>query len=330
MPLRPVSGAAKLAASFFFVLLSACSTLTLKPEQAGRLPSLRSHSISNVPFFSQLEDQCGPASLATMLGARNINVTPEALRDKVYIPAKQGALTTEMSARARQYGLVVYPLEPELPAVLNEVSRDNPVLVLQNLGFDWLPKWHFSVVIGYDLQQQTITLRSGNEPSHTIAFSLFQKTWQRADHWAVVMTAPQQIPVTAQASVFLNAANELETVGETWAALAAYRAASKRWPGNTTAYFGAGNMSYRLGQYAEARDLFSKYVELKPGAAAGWNNLAYSLLKLGCAKEAKRAVACALQLEPNNITISESFSEISAPSLSVDSSGSCDFPQCPL
>lgn len=118
----------------------ACSSIPIKLENDGHVQLPKSHTISNLPYFPQEEDQCGPASLATMLGARGITVTPQDLRAKVNIPAKEGSLTTEMVAQARRHGMVVYPLKPRLSDVLTEISGGNPVLGLQNLGFNWLPR----------------------------------------------------------------------------------------------------------------------------------------------------------------------------------------------
>ena len=317
------------------VLLSACSSIPIDSNRNGDVPLQESHSILNLPYFPQEDDQCGPASLATMLAARDINVSPEALRAQVYIPSKQGSLTTEMVARARRQGLLVYPLKPQLFDIVAEVSADNPVLVLQNLGFNWLPRWHFTVVIGYDLAQQSLTLRSGQHRNYQVPIALFLKTWQRADHWAVIINKPQQLPQTAEQAVFLKAANELELVGETEAALAAYKTALKHWPDNTLAFFGAANSAYALGNYAQASDFFKGYLKQAPNSAAGWNNFAYSLLENNCLDEATNAIDCALKLAPTNAEYLDSYSEITEqvkhPKQSQNMANiNCELPRCPL
>ena len=309
-------------------LLIACSNAPIKLDGGLQLPT--SHRIVNLPYFPQQQDQCGPASLATMLGARGIVVTAEELRTKVYISAKEGSLTTELVARARRYGLLVYPLTPNMLDVFAEISADNPVLVLQNLGFNWLPLWHFSVVIGYDLQQQTVTLRSGKQRAYEVDVQLFLKTWQRAGNWAVVITEPHQLPFTAQESRLINSANELELVGEKTAALNAYQAMLVRWPASALASFGAGNSAYALEQYSLARSFFSDFIDQQPNSAAGWNNLAYSLLKLGYLDEAAMAMSCAVQLAPDDTSILESYAEISLPSASAAPATSVQLPDCPI
>lgn len=262
-----------------------------------------------------------------MLGARGIAVSPEYLRAKVYIPGKEGSLTTEMVARARRYGLVVYTLRPELADVLLEVSAGNPVLVMQNLGFDWLPRWHFSVVVGFDMDREFVVLRSGKTMYREVGFNLFLRTWERAQRWSVVINPPGQLPATAIEANYVKAVHTLEQIGELEAALTAYESAIARWPGGDSAYFGAGNTAYALGQFERAQAFYSTYVELQPSATEGWNNLAYSMMQQGCRSESLQAIQCALQLEPGNPNYLDSQVEIFDQPESAGGRG-CQMPRC--
>lgn len=316
------------AAVLLLGLLAACSGQPVErlPESVYALPS--SYYIDGLPFYPQVEDQCGPASLATMLAARGVSVDPESLREKLYIPARGGALATEMTAQARRYGLLVYPLEPELDKILAEVAGGNPVLVLQNLGFDWMPRWHFSVVIGFDRGPDNVVLRSGYEPALEVPFELFMKTWSRADRWAVAIVRPDHLPATAHEGGFVKAASELEQVGELDAALAAYLTAVATWPAADTALFGAANTAYATERYTQAVDLFTAFVKRQPSSAAGWNNLAYSFTRLGCDAQALEAVSCAVNLDPGNPVYSESRRELYS-SADPGITGRCEVPMCP-
>ena len=299
--------------SFFAVsayLLVACASKPLDLHNSRLIALAQTHEIKNIPFYPQVQDQCGPSSLATMLGVQGIDISPEELRGKLYIPGKEGTVTTEMIARARQFGMLVYPLAPDIIDVLTEVHAGNPVLVMQNLGFNWLPVWHFSVVMAYDLERQKLSLRSGGEYIHEVGFSLFQKTWQRADSWAVVIISPEKLPQTATAEGATNSASELEQVGELKAALQSYQRILDKWPEQSVAYFGAGNTAYALGQYQLAAGFFSAYLNIKPSSAIAWNNLAYSLAERGCLKEAKNAINCALKIDPGGQNLLDSSQEI--------------------
>jgi Tetratricopeptide repeat/Peptidase_C39 like family len=309
-------------------VLAACASgpAVLTQDRVNHLPA--SYVITGLPFHPQIEDQCGPATLATMLASNDVTVSPETLRGKIYIPGKQGSLTTEMVARARRYGLLVYPLQPQLSDILLEVAADNPVLVMQNLGFEWAPRWHFSIVLGFDRERQRLTMRSGNDPFREVSFALFTKTWNRAQRWAAVMVGPDKLPATAVEGRYVIAASELELVGELAAAARAYNTALKRWPGSQSALLGAGNVAYAEGLYPAARGFFADYAGRYPSSAAGWNNLAYTLHHLGCWAEAAASIECAVKLEPNNPAWRESQRELgSAPPAS--SASFCHMPVCP-
>ncbi|HAQ87551.1 MAG TPA: hypothetical protein DCR78_14050, partial [Pseudomonas sp.] len=150
---------ARLILLFAVILLGACARTPIVPVGASGLPERV--ELDEVPFFPQEDYQCGPAALATMLTQRGVATEPQQLVERVYLPQRKGSLQVEMVAAARSHELLVYPLEPQLQAVLTEVAAGNPVLVLQNLAFDRWPQWHFAVVVGYDLAAQTIVLRSG-------------------------------------------------------------------------------------------------------------------------------------------------------------------------
>lgn len=302
---------ARAAAGLLLVLLVACSgqAVQVSPEVTNSLPP--DFSIEGLPFHPQVEDQCGPATLATMLAARGVQVDPQSLRGKLYIPGKGGTLTTEMEARARRYGLLVYRLEPQLGPLLQEIAAENPVLVLQNLGFDWMPRWHFSVVIGFEMERQVVLLRSGYEARQEVPVELFMKTWSRARNWGVVIVQPGDLPVTAQERRLIDAAGALEQVGELAAAHEAYRAATAKWPASDAALVGAGNTAYALGYYREASGHFTALVQMRPQSAAAWNNLAYSLAQLDCLDTALAAVGCAHSIAPGNPVFPESYRELS-------------------
>ncbi len=316
---------------FAFTLSTACSHLLhIKGNKQLQAYTLlpESHTIPNVPFFPQKNHQCGSAALATLLNTRGITITTQKLQPKVYIPKKKGAVASEIVAYARQQGLLVYPLQPSMSDLLTEVSANNPVMVLQNLGYAWFRRWHFSVVIGYDLTQQTITLRTGEYLNYTLSLKLFEKTWARANNWAVVMTWPHQLPKTAQASHFLKASHALEQVGEIKAAQAAYQAAIERWPNHNLAYFGAGNTAYALQQYQQSSEFFANYIKQAPQSAAVWNNFAYSLQKTKCYREAVLAIQCALRLSPKSPELMDSYTEITTQQ--HQQTAFCNTPKCPL
>ena len=64
-------------------------------------PSAASRELEATPFFPQVTHQCGPAALATVLGASGVETTPDALVPAVYVPGLHGSLQVELLAALR-------------------------------------------------------------------------------------------------------------------------------------------------------------------------------------------------------------------------------------
>lgn len=288
----------------------------------------------SVPFFPQQTRQCGAAALATVLVYRGLAVSPESLEPQLFTPGKGGTLAIDIVAQARNRGMLVYPVNPSLGDILAEVEAGNPVLVLQNLGLRWLSQWHFAVVVGFDLDKRQLILRSGNEQRHQVSMRTFLNTWDRADNWGVIIVPPGQVPVTAAAIPFLQAASALEQRHPS-AAGQAYRLAWEKWRGDddaeALARLGLFNVAYAGGQFAEAKAWLLR--GRGPQTAAHWNNLAFCLSAMGCRQAAEFSSQCAIALEPDNPRYRQSLQE-----LRVEPGGqgpappgdSCTVPTCPL
>jgi tetratricopeptide (TPR) repeat protein len=277
-------------------LLAGCATppmtaaLTTQPPPAIARQAL----LERVPFFPQDDYQCGPAALAMSLAADGAPVTAEVLVAQVYLPAREGSLQVEMLAAARRHGRLAVVLPRRLDAVLQEVAAGRPVIVLQNLSLPVMPRWHYAVVIGFDLDRQQILLHSGTTARLALPMSVFERTWARGEHWAMVATAPAALPASPDATSLLAAASALERVDPA-AAGRAYAALTLRHPDLYGAWFGLGNTSHAGGDLAGAQQAFARATEIDPQAADAWNNLAVTQLALGRVGEAsasaRRAVA---------------------------------------
>jgi tetratricopeptide (TPR) repeat protein len=266
--------------------------------------------LSQTPFFPQTEHQCGPAALAAVLQSHHVDVSPQTLSSQLYIPGRKGSLQIEMAVSARRYGMLPYPLDPEFADLLAEIAAGNPVLVLQNLRFDWWPQWHYAVVIGYDISSNQLTLRSGTTKRWQTTFASFERTWKRADNWALVVVPAGEMPATASITTYLKTAYAFEQTGQALQALDAYRAAANAWPGDTSSWQALGNMAYKAGDYDEAVSALLRASSLDPDDIAAWNNLAYALHMKGCIEQALQSLQCAFMLSADDENIRDSKREI--------------------
>lgn len=278
--------------AFFFALstlLSACATRTpYIPTQLA--PGARSHVELETPFFPQDRYQCGPAALATVLVASDAATTPEALVPLVYIPARKGSLQVEMLAVPRRFERLSYVLGRNLDSILAELDAGRPVLVLHNYGLPILPRWHYAVVIGYDAPSDRLILRSGVKERDEWRPRTFMVAWHHAERWAMVVLRPGEIPATAVAKLYLEAAADFERGASPAAALLAFDAAVKRWPTESVAWIGRGTAQYRAGKLTEAAQDYAAAVRVDGSNAGARNNLAQTLLDLGCPRSAREQI----------------------------------------
>jgi len=310
-----------LAGSLVLVLLvGGCSTTPMSKTLLNNNSALTAQvELVDTPFFPQEKYQCGPAALATVLNIYDQNIQPDELTNKVFIPEKQGSVAIEIIAAARSYEQLAYPLERSLAKLLQEVEAGNPVLVMQNLGFNWQPQWHYAVVVGFNLDKKSITLRSGTEKRHTLPLKTFERTWRRASYWALVVVPPTQVPATAETPRYIKAAQELESTGHMTSAKQAYQAAIKRWPDNSLPWLALGNLYYTQNKFSASEQTFRQALQQHPNSPELWNNMSYALLKQGCKEQAKNAAQCAIQRQPDNTDYQHSLSDISKASISTPS-----------
>lgn len=294
------------------VLLGGCATSPQTRSLLDNPPDIPPWvELTDVPFFPQQEYHCGPASLASIISYRGTAVEPEQIVPLIYVPELKGSLQAEVIAATRQFELLPVQLDGTLESLLREIAAGNPVFVLQNLGLDLVPVWHYEVVVGYDFEQRIMIMRSGPRPRVSRSFALFEKTWQRAGHWALEIVPADTIPQTASAGAYLEAVIGLEQVGRTNTAYRAYTTALRRWPESLLAHSGLGNSAYALGEFTEAESAYRAALQIDPEKAQVWNNLAYALAQQGRYEAAIGAIDRALELDPENQNFKDSYRELS-------------------
>jgi hypothetical protein len=256
----------------------------------------RQLELTTVPYYAQETNQCGPATLAMAMDFAGKTIAPEQLTAQVFLPGKAGSLQIEMLAAARRHGFIAYELAPELTDLVAEIAAGQPVIVLENLAFNWYPMWHYAVAIGYDLERGNILLRSGRERRQVLPLTTFEHTWSRSNYWAMLVLPPTQLPQHADQQHYLAAVLALEKTGQSTSANVAYQTALQRWPENLAARMGLGNTAYALGDLASAEQAFRRATQQHADAAVAFNNLADTLARLQRYPEALQAAEQAVRL----------------------------------
>jgi tetratricopeptide (TPR) repeat protein len=286
------------AGTLAFALLAACATpqsdAMLAARAAGeamRLPV--SAMAAGVPVIAQEEFYCGPAALAMALRWSGHEVSAEQVAPLVFTPARQGSLANDMVTAARRHGRLAVAVD-DLDDMFGEVAAGHPVVVLLNLGLEWVPRWHFAVLVGYDLAAEEVDVHDGADAPSTMTLATFERTWTRAGAWALTVLPPNRLPARAAKSAVEEAALGLERAKRPLEAAIAYESILGRWPGSALALVGAGNALHALGDRRGAEAAFRRAVERRPDIAAGWTNLAIVLAARGADDEARQAARRAL------------------------------------
>lgn len=270
-----------LLAAALVAVCAGCATRTPLVEARGHA------ELVQTPFYPQQQYQCGPASLAMVLGASGVAATPESLEAKVYLPGRHGSLQVEMLAAPRGMDRLPYTLDGELSAITAELDAGRPVLVLHNYGLPSWPRWHYAVVIGYDSARDEIVMRSGVTERQVWPARQFMRAWDNGGRWAMVLLRPGELPAQASAGRYLEAAAIFEKSATVPATQAVFSAATRAWPQEPVAWIGSGTAQYRARNFdAAARD-YEAALALDGSLAGARNNLAMALLEKGCPRQAQ-------------------------------------------
>lgn len=170
--------------------------------------------LSGVPFFRSEAYQGGPVALASMLYQQGIVITPGLLDEPLHLPGAEADLERNIQVLARKYGMLVYPLDAELPQLLRQVTAGYPVMVRLTEGSAFWAQPRYAVLVGYDQRKRTVLLRSGMDRRLMMDFSAFESAWQSAGHWAVLILRPGQLPVGVDAQRWRQAADALAQAGQ--------------------------------------------------------------------------------------------------------------------
>jgi tetratricopeptide (TPR) repeat protein len=284
-------------------MLAGCATIPPNVSNYGPAPSPL--ELVDTPFYSQQRFQCGPAALMTLLTASGVATTLDIVTAQVYLPARQGSLQSEILAASRAAGRMPYVLAPEFASITGELAAGRAVLVLQNLGVSWAPRWHYAVVIGADAGNNQVILRSGTDERRVMRTPVFLRTWKRSGFWAVTVLEPGELPADPDRDRYVEAVAGLEQTGHSPAARDAWQAGLAQWPGDSVLLFGLANAHYALGNFSEAERLYLVMLGNDDVSLVARNNLAMTLAAQGRNREALLQINTALNLASDSPLLEE-------------------------
>ncbi len=324
------------------LLLAGCQTPPQTRQLLDKPPAVpRQHLIAGVPFYPQQDYFCGPTTLAEVAGFYGKVQAPAAIAPQTFIPGRQGSLQIEMAAATRQLGLLAYTERGSMQQLLSLVADNMPVIVLQNNSISWWPQWHYAVVIGYDLDDETLTLHTGVTPNYQLDFATFERTWQRGGHWLLLMLPPDKTSRQLDPFLYTKAAQDLlRTQRDSAAAgasagnsagVSALRSATAQWPEYWLSYFLLGN-HYAApegnSETALALQWFAKGLPVARQQIAYLNNYALLLSHYGCPDAAVSLLDEALRLAPDNANLLDSQRQIRRQQAEAPQTGRSSALQC--
>ncbi|MGH7227816.1 MAG: C39 family peptidase [Nitrospiraceae bacterium] len=140
-----------------------------------------------VPFFPDDTDQCGPATLASLLTYWGVPTTPPALKEEIYLPRLGGTLPIDLLLAAQAHGLRAEFYSGSLDNVRAELEAGHPLVAFLNLGFAVFPQGHYVVITGFDDQRRGLYVHSGLEQDVFLPYERFLRSWEKTGRWTLLI-----------------------------------------------------------------------------------------------------------------------------------------------
>lgn len=272
------------------LVLPACSTSFQYPAVIENRPDFLplNYTLSDVPYFSAQADETGAGPLAGLLARTGMSTTlPSEIAPMLYEDQGPTVFQTDVRSAIRSFGLIPYPLAPNLMDLVVEIASGNPVLVLQGTG-GFNEQWSYVLAKGYDFTNQEMVVNTSTEESQRIPIRDFERRWIEGNRQSVMAVTPGDLPTTATAGNYHAALTALQQIDATDPELeSAYQRGLEEWPEDRNLLMGYGQYLVDNGQHFQASDVFSEVMNLYPGYGMAHNNMARALIELGRLDEAR-------------------------------------------
>ncbi|MEW5806622.1 MAG: C39 family peptidase [Acidobacteriota bacterium] len=167
-------------------------TLPLTLVQSGEeVPIQEEYLIKNVPFFSQEEHQCGPASLASVLNFWGAAISPEKVAKEIYSQSAKGTLWIDLALYAREQGFSAMQYYGHWEDLKENIRAGFPLIVFVDYGISAIQANHFMVVVGCN--KDGVIVHSGKERERFEKKKKFMKAWRKTQNWTLLIKPYQSI-----------------------------------------------------------------------------------------------------------------------------------------
>lgn len=156
--------------------------------------SERGRYVTNVPFFPQAVNYCGPSTMASVLNYWGYNVSLEEVAGKIYTPKLNGTITLDMLNYAKEAGFYADWSKGSIDKLKKEIDNGHPLILYTDLGYPTLPpghpffpSGHYIVVVGYDDDKKGVIVYSGEDKDVFIPYNKLHKVWGKTGFWALLI-----------------------------------------------------------------------------------------------------------------------------------------------
>jgi ABC-type bacteriocin/lantibiotic exporter with double-glycine peptidase domain len=166
----------------FLITLPGCAE-NAQSTAPGFLKPVGFGKVEAVHFFPQLAYKCGPASLAGVLNFHGEAVTPAEVERAIFRDNIRGTVTLDMVLYAREKGFPAKWYSGSTHDIQLAVDAGIPLIVMVDLGFAKISRYHYMVAIGYS--PEGVIANSGKDHEKLIRWEWFLPRWQKTKRWTL-------------------------------------------------------------------------------------------------------------------------------------------------